>query len=305
MKGTVALSLATVLAVPAAAAEPAPPSQQAAGFEFFYSSDSDHTEIVRTAIDFDLRHHGEDRYFGVRLEKAWYDPAGTGSETRERLFVRVADTFGNWQWRARVGTDGNSIIGAASINDRADFRKELFIERDVVETRQGLDRGIYSTFAGAAIDLPADDRNVFTALVGLQAFTGDNTRVHVRSTYIHVVRPEWGLSVQLRGRYFRSSDPGEFDYYSPRWYAEILPVVQLRRFVGGWELRGAGGIGMQRDSASDWRQSRYFSARFRSPSGSGWALQGDLTYTNTPSVTAVANQGYSYMQASLGLSRRF
>jgi hypothetical protein len=138
---------------------------------------------------------------------------------------------------------------------RSRFRKELFVEREIVETPLGISRGIYYTFAGAAIDLPADDRNIFTAFAGIQDFTGDNVRFHVRGSYVHVVKPEWGLSAQLRGRYFRSTAPGEFDYFSPRWYAEVLPVLQMRRFVSGWQLLGAAGYGAQRDSASKWRSS--------------------------------------------------
>lgn len=281
-------------------------SLPAAGGAIFYSSDSDATEIVRTAIDFDLRNERDDRRLGVRLEKAWYDPAGTGIRERERIFLQAADIAGNWNWKARVGTDGDTIIGSVSAHDNSSFRKEVFLERDIVETRQGLDRGIYSTFGGAAIDIPLDERNVFTVLAGVQAFAGDNTRVHLRGNYVHVLKPEWGLSAQLRGRYFHSSNPGEFDYYSPRWYAQILPVAQLRRFVGGWELVGAAGTGVQRDASSDWRQSHYAHLRFRSPrSSENWSVHGEITYTDAPSDSAGIGEGYSYLQTRLRLTRRF
>ncbi|MEH6701882.1 hypothetical protein [Parasphingorhabdus sp.] len=278
----------------------------AAGGELFYSSDSEDTEILRTAIDFDLRNQGKDRRLGVRVENAWYDPAGSGQTQRQRIFLQAADRSGNWNWAARVGTDGDTIIGSASLHDNSKFRKEVFIERDIVETRQGLDQGIYSTFAGAAIDLPLNDRNIVTALVGLQAFTGDNVRTHLRGNYVHVLKPDWGLSVQLRGRYFRSSDPREFDYYSPKWYAEAMPVVQLRRFVDGWEVVGAGGIGVQRDSATDWRQSNFAQFRVRSPENAKhWSLTAEITYTDTPSDSASAGSSYSYFQTRLGIMRRF
>jgi hypothetical protein len=299
-------------AEPAAAEEPAPAEaakaaalRPALGTELFLSSDSDGTRIARTALDFDLRDLAGSKGVGVRVERAHYDPSGRGWEHRDRVFVKGAAKLGDWQLRARVGTDGDEIIGAVSLNDEARFRKEVFVERDLVETRQGLDLGLYSTFAGAAIDLPADDRNVFTALAGLQAFTGDNVRTHLRASYIHVVEPELGLSAQLRARWFRSSDPGEYDYYSPRWYAEVLPTVQMRRFTGGWELVGAAGLGLQRDSATDWRASRYAHARFRSPAASSWSVNGALTYTNTPSLSGTPGSGYSYVQATLGLSKRF
>ena len=239
------------------------------------------------------------------MERARYNPSGRGWESRDRLFVQGAEKLGDWQLRARVGTDGDSVIGALSLNDDAKFRKGFFVERDIVETRQGLDLGLYSTFAGAAVDLPLDERNVVTAMAGVQEFTRKNTRLHLRGSYIHVVKPKIGLSAQLRGRWFRSSHPREFDYYSPRWYAEVLPLVQMRRFLRGWEVLGAAGLGMQRDSGSDWRASRYAHARFQSPRKSDWSLSGAVTYTNQPSITGTPRSGYSYVQATLGVSKRF
>jgi hypothetical protein len=296
----------TAPAAPPAAEQAPPRLPPAVATDFFISSDSDGTEVARAALELGMSNAEDTRSIGIRIERAGYNPGGRGWESRDRIFVRGAEKLSNWQLRARVGTDGHSLIGSVSLNDRARIRKELFVERDIVETRQGLDRGLYSTFAGAAVDLPVDDRNVFTALAGIQKFTGDNVRLHLRGSYIHVAKPKIGLSVQLRGRYFRSSDPAEYDYYSPRWYAEILPVAQMRRFVRGWELLGAAGVGMQRDSGSDWRASRYAHARFNSPrNASGWSLNGAVTYTNTPSLTGAPRSGYSYVQGSVGISKRF
>jgi hypothetical protein len=275
------------------------------GADFFYSSDSEGTEVARGALNFDLRHKSANDHLGISVEKAWYGPADAPAQSRERVFLRAAGSHGDWQGRARVGTDGDNLIGSISINDSSRYRKELFVERDIIETRQGLEKGLYSTFAGAAIDLPADDRNVFTALAGVQDFTGENLRLHLRGSYIHVVRPEWGLSAQLRGRYFSNSEPREFDYYSPRWFAEVLPVAQLRRFVSGWELVGAAGLGAQRDSETDWRPSRYAHARFRSPERERWSVTGAVTYTNTPTLSGTAASGYSYVQTSLGIRLGF
>jgi hypothetical protein len=292
-------------AAPPEGEKPEPRLPPAVATDIFHSSDSDGTEVARAAVELGLGTAEDSRSIGVRAERARYNPAGRGWESRDRIFLRGAEKLGDWQLRARVGTDGDSLIGGLSLNDESKFRKEFFVERDIVETRQGLDRGLYSTFAGAAVDLPLDGRDVFTALAGVQSFTGDNVRLHLRTSYIHVVKPKLGLSAQLRGRYFRSSDPGEFDYYSPRWYAEVLPVAQMRRFVGGWELLGAAGVGVQRDSGSDWRASRYAHARFASPRGSGWSLNGAVTYTNTPSITGSPRSGYSYVQGTLGISKRF
>lgn len=297
-------------ALPAAAQdaqEAVATARPAVGTALFYSTDSDDSTTMRAAIDFDLRHESDQKRLGFRLEQAWYDPVDSGTRKRERAFVRWADGNDRWKWSTMVGTDGHTVIGTASIHDEARFRKELFVERDVIETRRGLDERLYATFGGAAIDLPAGERTTFTVLAGLQEFTGDNVRLHARANAVHVVDPDLGLSAQLRTRWFRNSDPREFDYYSPRWYAQVLPVLQVRRFVDGWELVGAGGIGAQRDSDSEWGQARFAQVRVNSPSGSAndLVVRGELTYTNAPATSAVSGPGYSYFQAALGLTKRF
>jgi len=289
----------TPLLVAAAVAASGP----AIGADLYYSNDAEDTEVLKTGIDFDLSYSGPEKHWGVRIERARFTPLGQHSRTMERAYVRAADSLGGWKWSATVGTDGHTVLGSASIHDEARFRKEVFVEREILETPQGLTHRIYYTFAGVALDLPADDRNVFTVVAGVQPFTGDNVRTHLRATFVHVVKPDWGLSAQLRTRWFRSSDPHEFDYYSPRWYAEVLPVVQVRRFVHGWQLLGAVGYGAQRDSESHWRSSRYFNARVTSPaSKTGWAVNGALLATNTP-----VSSGYTdrYTQFTMGLTKAF
>lgn len=305
-----AVIAAVSLALPLPAwAQEEDPARPALGSDVFFSSDSDDTEIVRLAAEFDLRNYESYRRterLGVRVERAWYKFADDGTRKRDRVSAQAADTLGGWTWQARVGTDGETVIGSASLNDNAAFRKEVFIERDIVETPRGVDEGIYATFLGAAIDLPANDSTVFTALAGVQTFTGENTRLHLRGNAVQIVDADRGLSVQLRGRYFSNSEPREFDYYSPKWYAELLPVVQMRRFVGGWRLLGAAGLGAQRDSDREWRRATYLNARVTSPEGArDWSVRGELTYTSTPSASAQTGAGYDYLQASFGIRRRF
>lgn len=290
---------------PARAQDAAREAGAAVGADVFYSADADETEVVRLGANLDFVRRGPENYLGWRLEKAWFNPVGKGWTGRERIYLRVAgEVGGGWKAAANVGTDGDTVLGSASIHDEARFRKEFFIERDILETRQGLARGLYYTFGGAALDLPVDDRNVFTIVAGLQEFTGDNVRTHARANYVHVLKPELGLSAQLRTRWFRNSDPREYDYYSPRWYAQILPILQMRRTTdSGWRTLLAGGIGVQRDSASDWRRSSYFNAQVTSPQVvRGWALTGAFLFSETPTTSG---QSYNYTQVSAGVTRAF
>lgn len=276
----------------------------AIGSELFVSSDSDDTSIIRLAGDFDITNDGAAKRLGVRLENVWYDFDGIDTVQRQRAFLQAGDSAQGWTWAARVGSDGDNVIGSASIHDDTAFRKEFFIERDIIETPQGLERELYSTFLGAAIDLPFDDRNTFTALAGWQEFSGSNERYHLRGTYIHVLNEGLGLSAQLRGRYFHSTTPGEFDYYSPESYLQILPVLQIRRFVDGWRLRAVGGIGAQRDTNSGWSQANFAQLQAESPSRGPWKVSGELTYSETPANSALASEGYEYFQLRLSARRR-
>lgn len=309
VKNCVRLAAAVVTAQIAFAVSPAaaaddPPALHgpAVAADIFRSSDADDTVVVRLGTNLDFAHDGPEDYAGIRLEKAWFNPVGSGWRSRNRAYVRVAKPIGKWKASASIGTDGRTIIGSADVHDEAKFRKEFFLERDVLETRRGVDEGIYYTFAGAALDLPVNDRNVFTVVGGVQEFTGRNVRTHLRANFVHVLSPKSGLSLQLRTRYFHDSVPREYDYYSPRWYAQAVPVLQLRRFSHGWRYVLAGGVGVQRDSNSGWHRSSYLNAQVQSPERNRWSVTAAATFSETPTTTG---NSYNYFQANIGVMRRF
>jgi len=289
------------------ASSPAPARRMAIGADLFASTDADDTDVIKAGVSFDWRRDSPDRYLGIRLETAHFKPLGQTSTDDQRVYLRFADTRGPWKWNGQIGSDGDTVLGAFSLHKENRFHPEVFIERDIIETPIGVNQGLYYTFVGGAVDLPINDRNNLTFVAGVQDFTGDNVRTHLRVNYVHVLKPEWGVSAQIRTRYFHSSDPGEFDYFSPRWYAEVLPVIQIRRYSGGWRYVLAAGLGAQRNAGADWRSSRYFNAQITSPPittavGRDWAITAAFTYSNTP---VGSGNTYDYNQLTLGLTRAF
>ena len=276
-------------------------TRMAVQIDTFLSADAEKTVVWKTGLNFDLRHKGPEDYLGIRVEDARFKPLGQSWRDDQRIYLRAAHSFGDeWKWNATIGTDGHTMLGSATLHDEAAFRKELFLEREIVETPQGLTRRIYYTFGGAAIDLPVNQDNVLTLVAGLQDFTGDNLRRHLRATAVHVFDRENGLSVQLRTRYFHNSEPREYDYYSPRWYASAIPVLQMRRFVGGWRTLLVGGVGVQRDDGSKWKRSSYFNAQVTSAPKRGWSGNAAVLFSETPTV---AGDNYNYFQLTFGLMR--
>lgn len=295
--------VAAVLGLAPAAAAQERPYWQAVGADLFASTDADESETVKVGVSFDWRYRGPENYQGVRLETARFSPP-TGPTTEEqRLYYRFAKTGDDWSWTGTVGTNGDTVLGSLSVHNNDPIRQEYFIERERLETAQGLDEDLYHTFVGAAFDLPVDDRNTVTALIGVQNFDGDNLRTHLRARAIHVVKPDWGVSVQIRTRYFHNSVSDEADYFSPEWYVEVLPVVQVRRFYGGWGYQAAVGAGAQREADTDWRSALHFEASVTSPPISrDWHLKAAVVHSNAP---VTSGDGYDYSQLSLSLTRAF
>lgn len=278
-------------------------AQQAGGLQVFASNDADHASVLKVATIYDFDHADSEHYRGLSVELARFATTGGTHHDAQRVYYRFAGTGSEWKWNGNAGTDGHTALGSASIWKDGPRRQEYFIEREVVETRLGLERGLHSTFAGAAYDVPLSERSIITALAGVQEFTGGNVRVHLRARFIRVIDEQHGVSVQLRTRYFHSSEPGQFDYYSPLWYAEAIPVVQMRRFRGGWMFVAAGGWGERRDALSGWQSARLLEASVTSPEkGRAWWFKAGVIYTNTP-VTSTST--YRYTQITAVAMRRF
>ncbi|SIQ97655.1 hypothetical protein [Solilutibacter tolerans] len=277
-------------------------AQQAAGFDIFVSDDADDSEVVKFGANFDFKNESMESYQGIRLESASFAPLGQPAKKDARAYYRFADGNEAWKWNGMLGTDGHTWLGNAAIHNEAPFRQEYFIEREIIETPTGLDQGLHYTFAGAAYDLPINDRNLMTAMVGVQDFTGDNLRLHARARYIHVLKPDWGLSAQLRMRYWHDSHPREYDYYAPGWYAEVIPTLQLRRYRGGWQYLAVAGYGRSKDAVSDWRAARYLELGITSPDRGKWYFKANAVHSNTPVATGYT---YRYTQFTLSALRRF
>ncbi|WP_223276740.1 hypothetical protein [Sphingomonas daechungensis] len=139
--------------------------------ELFASTDSDHTDVVKLLGRGAILDAGPDRYFGVAIEQAWFSPLGQKTRKDQRVYADLAGKAGkDWLWKARLGTDGKTWLGSANLRSK-DWSKEVFLEREIIETPRGVDEGLYYTFLGASFDVPvAKDTLTFTGAV--QAFTG-------------------------------------------------------------------------------------------------------------------------------------
>ena len=306
-RGLILALFCAAFAPPASAQDDQGP-HQAAGFDIFGSSDADNFKVLKTGISYFPEYESTQQYLGARFEHFLFSSSTGGSGHAERGFLNFADSLGSWNYGGTVGTDGQTILGSGSIFtqgmfDKASIRQEYFLNRDLIETPMGFNRGLYFTYMGGSYDIPLDDRNTVTALIGSQVFSGKNYRLIARSNYIYVVDPDWGLSVQFRAKYFWDSLPREFDYFSPRWYMEGVPTVQIRRFYQRWQFVVAAGYGVRRNNGAPWQGAGLAQVSVISPRfGSNWVIDASFLYSDQP---IVQSNTYSYEQATVSLIRRF
>ncbi len=282
------LALGLVAALPAAAQSG--PALRADGF---MSSDSDGNDVQRHSLGWDVSRQDIEHWWGLRFERARFSGDGW-SEREERLYLRAAGGDGGWRWRGEVGSNGDDLLGSASIHSTDAYRKEFFLERDVLETRQGMEEGLLSTFAGAAMDFPLSERWSANGLVGLQDFGGDNLRRHVRAAVVYGLVPSQGLSLQLRVRQANDSVRQEADYFAPGRYRQALGVVSMRRFVGGYQWRATAGYGRQDFTGVGSQPSRLLEVDFQTPKDRGYYLRATAGYSDAPANTASGASDYSY-----------
>lgn len=280
-------------------------AQQAMVLDAWGSDDADGNRVVKSGLGYDYRHVDDNHYRGLRLERARFAPGGGDVLRRNSAYWRFAGgdaREGAWSWNGMLGSDGHTWLGNASLVRNGPRRLEYFLEREVVETPRGLRDGIHATFAGAAADMAWGKADTSVFLGGVQAFGDGNRRTHLRFRQVHVLSESQGLSVQLRLRFARDSEPHASDYYAPRWQARALPVLQWRRFHAGWQFRVAAGAGRQGDADAGWRPARLLEAGITSPSDRAWAVDASLVHTNEPSVSG---SGYRYTQARISVARKF
>jgi len=293
-----ALLASALLATPVALADEE--AYRAVRPELFASSDADGSEVLRAGVGFDTWRRDREHWRGLKVEHARF--AGEGwSANERRVYLRAAGTFGTgevdddtWRWRVSPGSNGDRLLGSAALNTEGPRRREVFVEREILETRQGVDRGQVFTFLGAAVDQPVGEHGSLTGLVGLQDFDDGNLRTHLRGTAVYAARPEEGLSVQLRTRWYRNSRPFQGDYFSPDWYAEAIPAIGWRRFHGGHMVNVVAGAGRQRNAGESWRQARLLQVGYETPRWWRGILRVTAGYTDTPVATSDGQGSYSY-----------
>lgn len=171
---------------------------------------------------------------------------------------------------------------------------ELIGQREFVETRAALEAGTMTNFAAASVDHAATDRLTLIGLGGLQYFSDDNRRYHLRGRVIYVLVPEQGLSAQLRARGYETSRPGGTLYFNPESYAQADIGLRLRRAFGAWRVLAAVGVGRENVDWSNETPTRYLDARLERSFANNLALSLQYVVDHSASSDSATSGNYTW-----------
>jgi len=196
--------------------------------------------------------HG-DRHTGLQVQHNAYSRAGWRMQGESVSVVhRAVDPRTAMGYQVRAGIDrinGQDLLtldGSHSVALTAQTTAEFVINRDRVETQDGLQDGLHLTSAGAGLWQQVNDRLNVGGLVQVMRFSDSNTRHQVRLRLVYDLLPEHGVTLQLRYRGYRASNTEvPRRYFNPAEFEEGMVAVGVRRRIAGWVVAGTLGVGRQ------------------------------------------------------------
>lgn len=269
-----------------------------------HSLDSDGTEVNFVSLGF--RQNKQQWAWGLELENASW--RGAGFElSQDRAFLTLNHRQSQYELNSRLSYVDDTLVGSGTLIANRPWRSEWFVERDRLETRTGVSSGLYHSFVGMAQDIPVSKADTLALVAGMQWFTGENRRAHLRANWTHLLSEENGFAAQVQTRWYKDSVPGEFDYFAPGEYSSAVANLLWSRRIGPLRSRlvlGAGQQYIQASGSESVRQFEYLLETAR-PDVSNWNIQLRIGYTDAAQSGFSGGSNYWYRYGQFRLSKRF
>lgn len=277
-------------------------ARRGAGATIFMSHDNDNFTTQRIGAEYLAPYERIEALTGVRLTELHY---GRDNWSRDGQQVSVLHrnvepaTAKGWQLEAGLlrqgGHDALTADGFYRTTVFTHTGAELMLSRDVVETINALDRGIYFTLAGASMEQPLTPRLTVVGLGARQEFSDGNHRNHARLKLIFQPNLDLGLTLQMRYRTYTSSDIS-LAYFNPSHYDESMLALGWRQRTLGWSGSLTVGAGEQHVANDPATSTRLLELAVQNPTNVGYGLRvsGGL---NQSASFGGPNYRYSYLQA--------
>lgn len=267
--------------------------KNAVGVGGFLSSDSEGFSAKRFVLEYLPHFQNADSYSGIRYTKHSYKQNNWSRDGQQfALTHRNVDhaTANGWSFNAGLFHQDRHRLLTLDGNYRnvlaSQTSMELIINREAVETIAALDKGVYSTLAGIALDQGVGTHITLVGLAARQDFSDGNARNHGRLKFIYQPDLDSGLTLQVRYRQYNStSNNVGGTYFNPERYNETLVAIGWRKRIQGWSLSLTGGIGEQKVAADPYSRTYLVEAGLQSPPGHPYSIR----------IRAAANQSAAFL----------
>ncbi len=277
---------------------------QGVGAAFVLAQDNEGFSTQRLALEYLPAFEHGDALTGVRYTAHRFEQDDWVRNGKQLSFMhRSLDpaTANGWQLEAGVSRQGGRDLLSLDGNYHAALGArtglELFVNRDWVETRTALDKGVSFTFVGATLEQGLGPHVTLVGLAGYQDFSDGNHRHHGRVKLIVQPDLDLGLTLQARYRmYTSSSDDVGGAYFNPGRYDEAMLALGWRHRIQGWTGSLTAGAGQQRVADAPQTPTRLLEIAIQAPPKPGHAfrIRGGLSRSasfNGPDYS------YRYVQA--------
>lgn len=275
---------------------------QGIGPEFLATSDSEGFRARRLSVEYFPSMEHADHLFGLRASDYRYSQDGW-SRHGQKLSVlgRQLDpaTLNGWTLDVGVFAQGGHTLLTADGGYRLSVAKrtsvEVFLNRDWVETRTALDRGVSYTFGGVAVDQGIGPHVTLVGVAGQQYFSDGNRRDHGRLRLIYQPSLDLGLTLQARFRAYRSTheDVGRA-YFNPEHYSESMLAIGWRQRYKGWVGSLVAGLGREKIVDAPLQPTKLFELSLQSPVRGAQSLRLRAGYNRSASFNG-PNYHYRYV----------
>jgi len=275
---------------------------QGVGPEFLVTSDSENFSIRRLSAEYVRGMSHADSLFGVRASDYRYSQGDWARHGQKlNIFGRQLDpaTLNGWALDGGVFTQGGHTLLTVDGSYKLDLAKrtslEAFINRDWVETRNALDRGINFTYGGLALDQGIGEHVTLVALAAQQYFSDGNRRDHGRFRIIYQPSLELGLTLQARFRAYRSTHENVGGaYFNPDHYSETGFAIGWRQRYKGWVGSLVAGLGREKVADAPLQPTKLFELGLQSPVHGSQSLRIRAGYNRSASFNG-PNYQYRYI----------
>lgn len=223
--------LATTLLLAASAAHSQAPAAQHVSTGIDASDDSDGFREYKPWAQYEAAN-------GWGLRAAWqHYSINDWSATGRSLYLTHRAQQGAWSSNGRVGLNrsaGHShLVGAwdGMYQFTAQTAAGMSVERDVVNSQRGLERGLTATTAVAVLDHQLHPRLSLGLAAGSTWFSDDNRRDVLRSRWTFTLHEPQGWYAYAITRHYQNSKPYQGAYFAPERFREAALGLLWKKAV--------------------------------------------------------------------------